>query len=570
MKRILTPLFLLSALVAGTGKLSAQTTVPSLITSDQVWNLSGSPYLINQNTYIAEGVSVRIMPGVQVISANTSIALQVDGELQGLGSVSSPILIDQLQIQLSAKAKPYNSTTDSGAYFNYCVFTSTGIGKQVMSINGTSARIENCTFLHAYYSVYVQSTSQSTILVEVLNSTFTDSTGMMYSLYSASTSADIVFSGNICTTTGYKGGGMYAYGANVEMVGNSFTGQDHVTVNAKNSDISCNYFYQLKTGVKVTVAGTDSLNKVIFTHNTLDSIGHAMINDPMLKVSNMMMPNLHHSRFNNNNFLTALGTSFKVLISGYNKVPTSFESIDFTDNYWVSTTPATIDGYIKDYNDDINIFGKADYTGFLSNIDTTCGDTSSCNASFYIAVDTSNPYNLYVVNNSTGTTVNTSYTWDFGDGNSSTLENPTHTYADFGVYYLCLTLYNALENCSSTYCDSIGLDSNGTLLKNGAFTVFVVNESDISSIDKKDDFGNVSIYPNPTGGKMIVELSEIGDEPITISVMDMTGRLVQEYRVGGSGAHRHLIDLSPLPEGFYLLTLQKSHEKHTTKIVISR
>ncbi|MEO1436483.1 MAG: PKD domain-containing protein, partial [Bacteroidota bacterium] len=36
----------------------------------------------------------------------------------------------------------------------------------------------------------------------------------------------------------------------------------------------------------------------------------------------------------------------------------------------------------------------------------------------------------------------TSWSWDFGDGNSSTLENPTHTYAAGGTYNVCITVSN--------------------------------------------------------------------------------------------------------------------------------
>lgn len=33
-----------------------------------------------------------------------------------------------------------------------------------------------------------------------------------------------------------------------------------------------------------------------------------------------------------------------------------------------------------------------------------------------------------------------SWSWDFGDGDTSTLQNPTHTYATFGLYTVCLTV----------------------------------------------------------------------------------------------------------------------------------
>ena len=44
----------------------------------------------------------------------------------------------------------------------------------------------------------------------------------------------------------------------------------------------------------------------------------------------------------------------------------------------------------------------------------------------------------------------TSWSWDFGDGNSSTLQNPSHTYASSDTYEVCLTASN--EFGSNTTC----------------------------------------------------------------------------------------------------------------------
>lgn len=43
-----------------------------------------------------------------------------------------------------------------------------------------------------------------------------------------------------------------------------------------------------------------------------------------------------------------------------------------------------------------------------------------------------------------------SYFWDFGDGSYSTAFNPSHMYAEEGVYYITLTVTNAC-NCSASY-----------------------------------------------------------------------------------------------------------------------
>lgn len=44
----------------------------------------------------------------------------------------------------------------------------------------------------------------------------------------------------------------------------------------------------------------------------------------------------------------------------------------------------------------------------------------------------------------------TSYTWDFGDGNSSTEENPSHTYADPGTFTIKLTATNTVGSNETT------------------------------------------------------------------------------------------------------------------------
>lgn len=78
------------------------------------------------------------------------------------------------------------------------------------------------------------------------------------------------------------------------------------------------------------------------------------------------------------------------------------------------------------------------------------GSTPNCNANFTATVDTSG--NASFTNLSTGAFTN-SY-WYFGDGTSSTLVNPNHTYASSGTYLVCLTIYDN-SGCQASYCDSI-------------------------------------------------------------------------------------------------------------------
>ncbi len=65
---------------------------------------------------------------------------------------------------------------------------------------------------------------------------------------------------------------------------------------------------------------------------------------------------------------------------------------------------------------------------------------------------------LYAVNELTAIFTNTSsdatsWLWDFGDGNTSNLSQPAHTYAQSGTYEVCLTAFN---DCGDdTYCTQI-------------------------------------------------------------------------------------------------------------------
>ncbi|MEX0968446.1 MAG: T9SS type A sorting domain-containing protein [Bacteroidia bacterium] len=567
MKKVFTILLMAILLIAGPDKIWGQTNVPALIQTNQVWDISGSPYVISQNTYIDTGVSVKILPGTEVLSQSTVYTLLVGGELQALGTHDSTVHFENLQIELNKDAWSYDSSNGTGALFSYCSFITPGIGKRGIYANSTGVRIENCLFTDIYYAVYAMA-SGSAIRLEVINCTFNDSTGTSYPIYASSTYIDAVIIGNTFNNFN-KGGGFFLTNNSLYMVRNTINGQNRVSIKAVGSNISCNLFKNLRSGVEIQLYAKDTINSCIFIHNTLDSNGSTLTGDGMLTVYKLF--NLNNSRFNNNNFLKNSGTNEKVTINGYNPNPASSEPVDMTENYWGSTDSATIETYIKDYSDDINIFGRVDFSGFLNAQDTTCDEdpfVSTCNASYYLAVDTSDIYSLYVIHNSTGITSNTSFHWDFGDGSTSNQKYPTHDYASFGKYNLCLTLYDSAESCSSIYCDSIGIDSAGNLLKRNAFRIIVIDESDVTSIDELNLQNAISIFPNPSNGTINIETQEKGR--MEVSVMDLTGRQVYGSTMETFTGQTNSMNLSNLPNGVYLLQFQMGSDNFTKKIVINK
>lgn len=63
--------------------------------------------------------------------------------------------------------------------------------------------------------------------------------------------------------------------------------------------------------------------------------------------------------------------------------------------------------------------------------------------------------------NSSSSIQNVSYTWDFGDGGTSLLNNPVHVYQNSGTYNVCLTAMNTNQpNCSKQVCKTITISDD--------------------------------------------------------------------------------------------------------------
>ena len=147
-------------------------------------------------------------------------------------------------------------------------------------------------------------------------------------------------------------------------------------------------------------------------------------------------------------------------------------------------------------------------------------------------VDTVNSVNGDVVlwNTSTLSSPNAAYqfTWDFGDGNFSNQDFPTHFYNQAGVYNVCLTLTEA-NGCTSTYCDSLGMDQNGNLIYKGQSTGFKLVVIDPASIGQAENLeSRVAIYPNPAEEILYINGMDQRGELI---IQDLQGRVIRKEKL---------------------------------------
>jgi PKD repeat protein len=84
---------------------------------------------------------------------------------------------------------------------------------------------------------------------------------------------------------------------------------------------------------------------------------------------------------------------------------------------------------------------------------TNATNAPVCGASFSDSLRPTGLVNF--INQSWGTSGTTVYTWSFGDGGTSNLLNPSHTYAHNGLYVVSLNITDSLNSCFSSVTDSV-------------------------------------------------------------------------------------------------------------------
>lgn len=139
----------------------------------------------------------------------------------------------------------------------------------------------------------------------------------------------------------------------------------------------------------------------------------------------------------------------------------------------------------------------------------------------------------------------TSWLWDFGDGGTSTAQNPNHTYISEGNYSVQLYIENNLHSW-----DTISKQIS-------------VPQSAIDEIRSVGFF----IYPNPTTGLTTLYFDNYLNKE-TIQIYNQFGQLIVEKK--HQCGNQILLDLSPMESGVYFCNLLSTRHKQVQKIIVTR
>jgi carboxypeptidase T len=135
----------------------------------------------------------------------------------------------------------------------------------------------------------------------------------------------------------------------------------------------------------------------------------------------------------------------------------------------------------------------------------------------------------------------TTWSWDFGDGNLSILQNPSHAYMTAGAYQVSLSAGNAAG--SSMFYDSIFVQSCAALPQELGY--------------------HILIYPNPSENGFTVE----GLSPQTaLAIYDLNGRCVYQYISFTSTCY---LNTEELASGSYVLECRKG-QNHQRLLILKK
>ena len=152
-------------------------------------------------------------------------------------------------------------------------------------------------------------------------------------------------------------------------------------------------------------------------------------------------------------------------------------------------------------------------------------------ADFSSDVTTGNvPLDVQFSNQSGG--MPTSFFWDFGDGNTSTDNNPLHTYTVEGTYTVKLIITNASSSDSIVKTDFIDALPNG------------LNEIDAIS--------NIAIFPNPMSNDQSLFIKHEGVDVEKIQIIDILGKTV-DFNLSKSG-NISQVSFNSISKGIYFIS----------------
>jgi len=206
---------------------------------------------------------------------------------------------------------------------------------------------------------------------------------------------------------------------------------------------------------------------------------------------------------------------------------------------------------------------SATVTGTI-NVSTSGSCYRNCFANYTTTYDTAQNQFTLLVDPAVSAT---NFSWDFGDGTTSTLVQPTHTFPLDTTYNVCLTATTSANN-TCTYCHKIGKNHNGNIFRTSGFSLKVVNTQNIAAEIPTEASTNTTfiVSPNPTSGQSEIRFNK-SVKNVIINIYNFAAqKIIQNLNFSGTIFN---IDLTNQPLGMYIIeVIQANNNVSKSKIIL--
>ncbi|MFZ1634003.1 MAG: GEVED domain-containing protein [Chitinophagales bacterium] len=197
----------------------------------------------------------------------------------------------------------------------------------------------------------------------------------------------------------------------------------------------------------------------------------------------------------------------------------------------------------------INVTETGEYTVTVTNPTTGCSVTDAVTVTVNYTPEASFTYTAsgLTITFTNGSTDGASYNWSFGDGGTSTSEDPSHTYATTGTYTVTVTVTNGCGSDFYSMVIEVTLGVEDIALDNA-----------------------VAVYPNPTSDFTVVTFNMSEATEISLELVNTLGQTVWSAQPGVIASKAISIDMTGFAAGVYQLNINSKNAQATKQIIVTK
>jgi len=139
--------------------------------------------------------------------------------------------------------------------------------------------------------------------------------------------------------------------------------------------------------------------------------------------------------------------------------------------------------------------------------------------------------------------------WSFGDGDFSSMQNPTHTYLTAGTYNVAATVNNS-TGCYDTEIKKIVISP----------------DKKVGTINQLSD-NSFKLFPNPNTGKFVIKSNSLINSEVRVNIYNSIGKEVMKQEFI-AGEDEYYISLTKQVPGVYWVRLSYANQNFVTSVII--